>query len=147
MSGGLVGSAPVAMAAILVWIQTSLKNKIKVRHKQRSGQHTLAHQKRKNFFTVHKPVSDQWESREKQAYTKKFVSLWSDLHMCIMKSSRLEAQRVYSQSFCFPRKHKRNTCFSEHLVFSPEKLGFLRSHQGYSQRFGRKPSLSSSRIF
>ncbi len=55
--------------------------------------------------------------------------------------------RVYSQSFCFPRKHKRNTCFSEHLVFSPEKLGFLCSHQGYSQRFGRKPSLSSSRIF
>jgi hypothetical protein len=47
---------------------------------------------------------------------------------------------VYSQSFSFPRKHKRNTCFSEHLVFSPEKLGFLRSHQGYSQRFGRKPS-------
>jgi hypothetical protein len=62
-------------------------------------------------------------------------------------SSCCSVLRVYSQSFCFPRKHKRNTCFSEHLVLSPEKLGFLRSHQGYSQRFGRKPSLSRSRIF
>jgi hypothetical protein len=62
-------------------------------------------------------------------------------YKCLLQITDILPERVFTE-LLFP-----DTCFSEHLVFSPEKLGFLRSHQGYSQRFGRKPSFSSSRIF
>jgi hypothetical protein len=66
----------------------------------------------------------------------------------------MQNQRVYSLSLLSrinPNKTLgfRNTWFShpKDLVFSPERLGFLPSHQGYSQTFLRKPSVSGSGIF
>jgi hypothetical protein len=52
------------------------------------------------------------------------------------------SRRGYSQTLFFPA-----LILTKYLVFSPERLGFLHSHQSYSQSLLRKPCVLSLRIF